>query len=498
MAKPKRSSNESNDDQPSRFDLDEGAYLYLRNGAKKGRWQLYAYVDGDEIKQTTGTADLETAKTIARKVLATARERRARGQTARRHLFTDVAELFLKEKVGTEASWERLTDEAVRRRKFYRQRVRDYLLPYFGQHIGRKALEDINSAQIQAYAQWRQHQRDAMVECRRKLNAERIAEARERWNNSSRIQKKHPNIDDYLPKDSLGSIQDTVSAAAINKELTILRSIFAFAQVKGWSRKNDLVEIENVKIGNSILRNGFTEDEFKLLRATAKQRFAQAQKEAIQICRQRNAMTFEEQLTDQSWKQDSTAWARFIIMCAIDILAGTGMRPSTLVRLTRGMVQLKSRSDDEQSEPEWLETAETPYILTGLTHKGSQRLREMKRKWSIVPQAFCWPAISQLLNACPDDPTAPLITFQPLSLNKAFKKILRACNLEHTGDGLPRSLYDLRHYYITKALLAGQPTAKVAVNTMTSLQMIERHYNHVQPQQDFDDFALLKSPSGKR
>lgn len=83
-------------------------------------------------------------------------------------------------------------------------------------------------------------------------------------------------------------------------------------------------------------------------------------------------------------------------------------------------------------------------------------------------------------NARPQAPETPLIDIKPLSLNKAFKKVLRACGLEHTGDGLPRSLYDLRHYYITKALLAG----KVAVNTMTSLQMIERHYNHVHRRQN--------------
>ncbi|WP_173978445.1 hypothetical protein [Magnetospirillum sp. UT-4] len=478
--------------------MDEGAYLYRRTGAKKGRWQLYAYVDGDEVKQSTGTADLEAAKVIARKALTAARERRARGQSARRHLFADVAEQFLKERVGGEADWRRLSEDEVRKRKFVRQRMVDYLLPYFGERIGRKPLEEINSAQIRAYAGWRQERRGEMVEARRKHNAERIAQARERWTKSARLQKAFPNVEDYLPSDSLGSIQAKVSAAAINKELSILRAIFAFAQEKGWARKNDLPDVENVKIGNSILRNGFTEEEFKKLRDTARQRFNDARDEAMRIYRQRFPQSLAEELLGDQWKQDATAWSRFVLWCAIDILAGTGMRPSTLVRLTRGMVQSRPVPEWDEVPPEWLATAETPYILTGLTHKGSQRLREMKRKWAIVPEAKCWPAITRLLNARPQAPDTPLIDIQPLSLNKAFKKVLRQCGLEHTGDGLPRSLYDLRHYYITKALLAGQPTAKVAVNTMTSLQMIERHYNHVPDQQNFEDFAILKLPTTRR
>ena len=94
-----------------------------------------------------------------------------------------------------------------------------------------------------------------------------------------------------------------------------------------------------------------------------------------------------------------------------------------------------------------------------------------------------------LLAHIPDDPAANLVDISPHAVNDAFKKVLVACGLERAPDGGSYSLYDLRHHYITKALLRGVPIALVATNTMTSVQMIERHYNHLKTEMAFDQLA---------
>ena len=56
-------------------------------------------------------------------------------------------------------------------------------------------------------------------------------------------------------------------------------------------------------------------------------------------------------------------------------------------------------------------------------------------------------------------------------LNRPFKAAARAAKLPPEA-----TFYSLRHYHISKALLAGVPVQVVAENTGTSLRMIEKHY----------------------
>ena len=60
-----------------------------------------------------------------------------------------------------------------------------------------------------------------------------------------------------------------------------------------------------------------------------------------------------------------------------------------------------------------------------------------------------------------------------------FKKVLRDLNMLTGPDGNPRSLYSLRHTYVTNELELGQVTIHdIASNCGTSITYIERHYSH--------------------
>ena len=60
-----------------------------------------------------------------------------------------------------------------------------------------------------------------------------------------------------------------------------------------------------------------------------------------------------------------------------------------------------------------------------------------------------------------------------------FKKVLRDLDMLTGPDGNPRSLYSLRHTYITNELELGQVAIHdIASNCGTSIHYIERHYSH--------------------
>ncbi len=481
---------------PTRFDLDEGAYLYLRAGAKKGRWQLYAYVDGDEVKQSTGTADLAKAKVAARQMLADARERRRKGLQARPQYFADLAELWLVEHIGNEREWnaQRLAPEQIKSREGIRKQVRDYLIPYFGQHIGLLPLDQLNEAHIRQYPNWRERQRIALVVTIREQVDRRIREATARWHASARLQKAHPTLADYLPKDSLGFIRPHVSTAAINKELSILRKVLEFAVARGSVRPSDLPRVKTHAVQDGVVRMGFTPAEFDIIRQTAKERFEAARGEVMERYRQRHpTKTDSENVMDEllspEWKADRVAWGRFVLWCAVEILAGTGMRPSTLANIKMRMVRKREHDEASPFHAEYLSVSDYAYALVGFTHKGARRDANRAKVRTIIPDTSAWKAIMRLANARQHDHDQPLIDIHPHSINTAFKKVLRACGLEIGPNDSARSLYDLRHYHITRKLLEGVPQMVVAENTLTSVQMIERYYAHIMVEENFDRLA---------
>ena len=65
-------------------------------------------------------------------------------------------------------------------------------------------------------------------------------------------------------------------------------------------------------------------------------------------------------------------------------------------------------------------------------------------------------------------------------LGRNFTALLKHLKLEN-GPGGKRTLYSLRHTYITLKLLEGVPAAVIAKQCGTSAPMIELHYSHITP-----------------
>jgi integrase len=87
-------------------------------------------------------------------------------------------------------------------------------------------------------------------------------------------------------------------------------------------------------------------------------------------------------------------------------------------------------------------------------------------------------------HAIPDDAN-PLVFRLPDgsttdTLGRNFTQLLRRLKLDQ-GSGGKRTLYSLRHTYITHMMLDRMPVSVIAKQCGTSTAMIEAHYSHITP-----------------
>ena len=508
--------------EEARVDIHGGdvqAYIHRRSDGKQGVWHFRANFPSGRVRQSTGTSDTAKAMQIAKELLVAAKERERAGKTAKPTSFESVAAAFMAAEIGEPDTWAKLPPAERKKRYDARKRTVEYLVPYFVSKIGRAGIDTITDAHIRGYRPWREMKRRELVEALQADYERRKAAAGERWDSSPRIQKLHPDRDSYLPKKRLGNIRDNLSPATINHDTAILNAIFKFAAAKDLVKT--LPAVPYTKVKEHTPRTGFTDPEFALIRKTAASRFHAAKRAAKDAYAHRHGgygrlfpKVFvgiaRNKLPEESWTADVTAWGRFVLMHVIDLLEGTGMRPSTLAEIQRWHVSIHGSAPPppptENDGLEWLDpeppspTAEAAvkkddapprYILVGKSRKGSTKDRPVEKEWQIVPDRTAAAALDALLGHLNPAATTPLVTVTPHALNHGFKKILRQCGLDQAPDGTAHSLYDLRHRYITRKILAGIPLTMIARNTMTSPAMIERHYNHLRTGMAYEQIAEL-------
>jgi integrase len=79
----------------------------------------------------------------------------------------------------------------------------------------------------------------------------------------------------------------------------------------------------------------------------------------------------------------------------------------------------------------------------------------------------------------PDDPVFSHSDGVPIaSFNHSFGRVLDELGLRKDKNGLARTAYSFRHLYVTRSLEEDIPMQVVAANCATSLEMIQRYYDH--------------------
>jgi integrase len=404
-------SETGNNGVSSRIQLRDRLSLMLRNGI----WQAYLRIDGKPSRKTLETSDLEEAKSKAWQLFHEAEKRAKSGlKLSVDPTFKAVAFQWIKDELESEKP-------NLDTRKQARSSLLTYVIPFFKD----KTVGEITELDLIDYPSYRDR------ETGRKL-----------------------------------------SATIINTESALIKKIFNYALKSGYIKSVPKPARRHVEANPRL---GFTTEEMTKVIQTAQKRYSNSKARAmaghlneLKGLEDKSAynnfhslrFSMPENISDAiAWKSKEGK-GRLRILIIIQIMNGTGIRPNSLLNLTRrNVVRNKDGS----------------YMIVNVeTLKGGKL-----RKGVVSLNSNATSALERLLKLIPEDIDARLIDIDDThSINNAFNKILVDCDLKKTNLG-DHSLYDIRHHYISRALSKGVSVSQLAGQTLTSIQMINLHYSHL-------------------
>ena len=175
--------------------------------------------------------------------------------------------------------------------------------------------------------------------------------------------------------------------------------------------------------------------------------------------------------SEQNAHTEKTRQIRELLYDYCEIAVNTGIRPGTeMEAITWGDIELRRQNEKAQF---------FIHVRKGKTTKHTGTRKVVCKK--DVIGAFIR-LRERFPNRKPTDALLRLANGETTpQLGKAFEKVLQTENLKQSPMG-PRTLYSLRHTYITWQLLNGQTMDVIAKQCGTSVTMIEQHYSHVKPE----------------
>jgi len=219
------------------------------------------------------------------------------------------------------------------------------------------------------------------------------------------------------------------SRSTLHSEIVSLRQIMKTAQRHGWVNYLPDFSAPYKTSGKIVHRAWFSEKDYKqLYEATRKN--AKSQKNA-------RHKWYAEQLHDK-----------------VLFMANTGIRPDEANGLEYRDVEIV---DDESTD-------ETILVLQV---RGKRGVGYCKSTTGAVRP------FQRMMERNQPEPTDRLF---PADHKKQFNRILEELNLKFDRQGNRRTLYSLRHSYISFRLLEGADIYQIAKNCRTSVEMIEKHY----------------------
>lgn len=245
-----------------------------------------------------------------------------------------------------------------------------------------------------------------------------------------------------------------LSASSINNYLSTLSLIFQWAVGKRFVAKAALPEIKRLSLNAQTERGAFTEG---------------SDEEEGEMDKILHHLI-------EKWHSDRDVYHD--LFHYVLLIYATGLRPSSVMRLRVGDVLRRPRRAGDDTDPD----ASPGFVVRATTFKGKgSRTRE------IVPRpSITWDWLGYVDGR---EPVEPLFPHTAPHYGRLFREVLSTLNLSKDHHGRPRSLYSLRHTYITHMLRLGADSLMVAKNTMTSVQMIERHYERIAPNHMYEQMA---------
>lgn len=219
------------------------------------------------------------------------------------------------------------------------------------------------------------------------------------------------------------------AAATVQKEIVTLRMALKAAVRHGWlSHIPDFSAPyrSSTKISH---RAWFSPEEYKTLYT--------ASRENIKGMVNKKHRYLAEQLHDK-----------------ILFMANTGLRPDEAIQLQYRDVEFIKEGDEDET-------------ILAISVRGKRGVGYCKS----MPGAVL--PFQRLLERNDPDPTDHVF---PHDHKKAFNRLLEENDLKFDRDDNRRTLYSLRHSYISFRLLEGADIYQIAKNCRTSVEMIEKHY----------------------
>ncbi|MBL4911451.1 MAG: tyrosine-type recombinase/integrase [Alteromonadaceae bacterium] len=170
-------------------------------------------------------------------------------------------------------------------------------------------------------------------------------------------------------------------------------------------------------------------------------------------------------------RKQNTHMLRELLQDYMDIAVYSGIRPGTeMENLTWGDIELRQKYDK---------------IVFLITVRKGKTTKHTGARTVVCREEVLW-AFERLRERFPNRKPKDLLFkledgSKTKELSRAFDKLIIENELKESPRG-KRTLYSLRHTYITWQLMNQLPAQIIAKQCGTSIQMLEQHYSHVMPE----------------
>jgi integrase len=229
--------------------------------------------------------------------------------------------------------------------------------------------------------------------------------------------------------DERGKEKKPPSRSTLHHETVTLRMVLKTAVRSGWLQYVPDLSQPYKSSGKVVHRAWFSPDEYKQL--------YEATRENIKQAKGTRQTYLAEQLHDK-----------------ILFMANTGIRPDEANWLEYRDIDIVDDKDTDET-------------ILEIEVRGKRGVGFCKSTKGAV-----WP-FKRMVKRNKPNPTDRLFS---VDHKKQFNRILEELNLKVDRNGNSRTLYSLRHSYISFRLLEGADIYQIAKNCRTSVEMIEKHY----------------------
>ena len=403
-------------------------WIYTKVGARKPRWSARISLPGRTgyVVRSLKTTDQEEALVRAREVFNELKDRHRLKLPLNKMKFRELFSIYREWRVS------RLKDERNERRRGYLQsRLRYYDIQmrcYWDEYMGDLDILDLiaEPETLIRYGDWR------------------IAY----W-------QKHATVERL--RESRGRHRDVPAYGTVHNELRALKSIFIWAEKRRYV--DHVPHIPHPQGPRSSDKDHARFGSFEISRDGG-------DSEWVAFTKLLNRWAEEAYRPDSEWKHQ--VWPRERLRALIFIISHSGLRATEAYSLKHRDITLRPGPNGMKY----------PVIKILSVKVGKDR--------EVICNDGVWPAYQRLCEVSrytsDDDWVFANARGERIKdMAHTHQRFIESLGLRYDKEGRRRTLTSYRHVYATMRLQkGGVPIAMLAENMGTSIEMIERHYSHLQ------------------